>query len=289
MMKVVHIGFPKTATTFLQRNVFPQLPARFRYFDERVSAGVFAPLIHEDDTIFDSPGHQQQFAAAWGNDSTLFSYESLTGLHYQTGFVNRTLIARRLRMLGFERVIITIRNQFDVLESAYKEYVKNGGVLKFADYAVFAPGKPRYLYPQYYDYQPIYRLYAEIFGKSNVLVLQHELLTEASFVRDLCRFLEVDELSVDSRVRVNTSLSAAKTEALRLINHLTYNSYRPSHLISKRFSTALFHRVLRKAPLANGSASCLDGRSRAEIAAYYHEANKRLAQDAGITLASSYP
>lgn len=288
-MKVVHIGFPKTATTFLQRSVFPRLPARFRYFDEHTSAAFFAPLINEDDTIFDAGALQQRIAAAWGNESTLFSYEPLTGLHHQTGFVNRTLIAQRLRRFGFERAIITIRNQFDVLESAYKEYVKNGGVLRFTDYVVFAPGRTRYLYPQYYDYEPIYRLYADTFGKSNVLVLQYERLGEASFVRELCGFLGVDEISVEKGERVNRSLSTTKTKALRVINHFTYNSYRPSHLISRRISTGLFHGLLTKLPLLNGGESCLDQPTRAAIAAFYHESNARFARDAGIALSSEYP
>ena len=88
--------------------------------------GANFPARHEhDDTIFDADNLAARLEQACsGRRHALFSYEPLTGLEYRSAFVNRTLIATRLRRLGFERVIITIRNQFDVLESAYKQYVR---------------------------------------------------------------------------------------------------------------------------------------------------------------------
>ena len=289
-MKVVHIGFPKTATSFLQKTIFPQLSRDFKYFNNEASSALFPPLTNYDDTIFDSKGLRQQFVRACkGHRKALFSYELLTGLHHQTGFVNRTLIAKRLRELGFERVIITIRNQFDALESTYKQYVESGGVLEFDDYISFDLNKPRYLYPEYFDYYSIYRLYAEKFGQPNVLVLQYENLQNASFLDDIFSFLDIKPFDVNFGDAINPSLSYQKTRILRLINHMTYNSFRPSHLISKRISTAFFYRRLSRIPFLNGRKTFLNPHKRKLIASFYRESNEKLQKNAGITLSSDYP
>ena len=289
-MRVVHVGFPKTATTFLQTRVFSRLPLSFAYFDKWTSAPLFAPLMDHDDTLFDAHALANRLQAAWQDrEKCLFSYEPLTGLHYQSGFVNRTQIARRLKDAGFDRAIITIRNQFDALDSAYRQHVKSGGVLKFDDYVQFDRAKAQYLYPEYFDYASIYGLYASTFGRGNVLVLQHENLHTAAFREELCRFLEIERIDVDAAAPVNVSLSRAKTAALRLINHLTYNAYRPSHLVSRRLSTDFFHRRLAAIPFWNDRRSFVDPAKRQVVAAFYQGSNRRLQDDAKIVLAPEYP
>ena len=162
-MKVIHIGFPKTATTFLQKNIFTQLPHDFKYFNKEASSKFFKPIMDYDDSVLEFRIIKNSIEKAWqGQKNVLFSYEPLTGLHYQSAFVNRTLIANRLRDLGFKRVIMTIRNQFDALESTYKQYIKSGGVMKFDDYISFDEHKAKYLYPEYFDYYPIYKLYGNL-------------------------------------------------------------------------------------------------------------------------------
>jgi hypothetical protein len=47
--------------------------------------------------------------------------------------------------------------------------------------------------------------------------------------------------------------------------------------------------VLAQAPLLNARRSFLDARTREAVAAFYHEPNKRLQDDAGIALSSAYP
>lgn len=288
-MRVVHIGYPKTGTTFLQRHVFPQL-ADYAFFGVEASGPLFTPLMHHDDTIFDGAALERRIdEVCRGCDNVLFSYEPLTGLEYRTGFVNRTLIAKRLLRLGFERVIITIRNQFDVLESTYKQYVQSGGVLKLDRYLTFNESETRYLYPQYFDYFSIHRLYAEIFGGSNVLLLQFEHLREPSFMETLSAFCGTTLPHVAAAETVNPSLSRGKTALLRLINHATYNAYRPSHLLSARISTSFFHRLLAAVPFGNGRGSLLDAATRAKIAAYYSDSNTRLAKAARVDLSPEYP
>ena len=149
--------------------------------------------------------------------------------------------------------------------------------------------KPRYLYPEYFDYYPIYRLYAEKFGQPNVLVLQYENLQNASFLDDLFSFLDIKPFDINFDDAINPSLSYQKTRMLRLINHMTYNSFRPSHLISKKISTAFFYRRLSRIPFFNSRKTFLNPHKRKTIASFYKESNERLQKNAGITLSSDYP
>ena len=52
-MRVVHIGFPKTASVFLQTNVFPALHADYAFLDKSTCALAFGPVLNHDDSIFD--------------------------------------------------------------------------------------------------------------------------------------------------------------------------------------------------------------------------------------------
>jgi hypothetical protein len=222
----VHIGFPKTATTFLQTEVFPRFARPgFTYVPLEACARLFASLIHDDDEIYDGDVTAERVREeAGGAKLSLFSYEALTGHAHPTGSSNRTQIARRLRQLGFDRVLISIRNQFDVLESAYKQYLSGGGVLPFRDYVTFDPSETTYLDPRYYDYHPLYCLYTSLFGFSNVLVLQQERLREPEFLGRLTSFLCAESSTVDWRAHPNQSPSYEKLTLLRLLNRAARGS-----------------------------------------------------------------
>jgi hypothetical protein len=290
-VKAVHIGFPKTATKFLQASVFTRLASRaFAYVPLDQSARLFASLIDDDDSIYDSATTTVRVLECAGESETvLFSHEALTGHHYRCGFVNRSQIARRLKQVGFDRVLITIRNQFDALESAYKQYLASGGVLKFRDYIALDVSTTRYFDPRYFDYHLIYDLYASTFGPSNVLVLQYERLREPAFLDALTGFLCASSIAVEWDVPVNESLSFEKMAFLRLCNRFTYSSLMPSSLLSKRVSTGAVHRLLSRLPFGNRDRSFQDVGTRASVARFYADSNRRLADAACLTLTSAYP
>jgi hypothetical protein len=290
-VRAVHIGFPKTATTFLQTAVFPRLESPgFAYVPHESSIRLFASLIDDDDTIYDLEMTAERVReCAQESEAVLFSYEGLTGHHYRSGFMNRSQIARRLKQIGFDRVLITIRSQFDALESAYKQYIKGGGVLRFCDYVTFDASKTRYLDPRYFDYHLIHDLYASTFGPSNVLVLQYERLREPEFLEALKGFLSVRTTTLEWGALSNKSLSFEKMSLLRVCNHFTYSGLRPSSLFSKRVSTSAVHRILRRLPFGNSDRSFHDEGTRASVARFYADSNRRLAESARITLAAAYP
>jgi len=290
-VRAVHIGFPKTATTFLQTRVFPRLARPgFGYVPQAVCARLFRPLLDDDDSIYDSVAVRKSVEQlSLGSEGVLFSFEGLTGHPYGSGFVNRSLAARRLKDLGFDRVVITIRNQADALDSAYRQHIRSGGVLRFREYVSFDPTQSSHLDARYFDYHLAYDLYASMFGPSHVLVLQYERLHEPEFVTSLAGFLAVEPIVLDGSVITNKSLSPEKTVVLRLFNHFLSSPLRPSSLVPRRLSNALVHGALDRVPFGNSGRSFHDAASRSAVEHFYAASNRRLEHSAGLTLTGDYP
>jgi len=298
-MNVIHIGFPKTATSLLQQHVFNQLSDRVNFVNDEDAKNLFYRLFNEDDSLLDSWGVQNAFKKICDQKApiNLFSYEFLTGVHHQTRFMNRTLIAKRLKVIGFHKIIISIRNQFDILESTYKQYVKDGGVLNFSEFINFKGTDSKNYFPvhyfclDYYDYYRIIKLYSDLFGFNNLCVLQYEDLKKEQFIRKLAKFLEIPDRSLSLEDHVNQSLPKREIQILRIINHFTYSVYRPSHLISKKISTRFFYRLLNRIPKSTSSKkkTFITNELRSFILSYYKHTNKKLADEYNLDLDDSYP
>jgi len=246
---ICHIGFPKTGTTFLQKKVFPNIK-NVNY----LAGGKIKQLLHDvvqkDDSFYNKFKTRAQLIQLHNSNlNMLFSNEQLTGHHIKTEFPNRTQIARRLKAAGVNKIIITIRNQSDVLESSYKQYIKSGGVLKISKFFDLNNNLNPILYIDYFNYVKIIELYSEIFGLENVKILQFEDIfsKNTTFYNQLASFLKVENIDFKNspELKVNKSLSNFSTKLLRVINHFTYHSYSPSSLISKKLSSVFFYKTLR--------------------------------------------
>lgn len=232
--RIVHIGYPKTATSFLQSDVFPYFKD-IGYFDFYQSREIFQDLQKQSTLHYTGDSIKKHVAQ---NPNSLYSYEWLVG-YPAKGYFNYE-IAHRLKDAGFDKIIIGIRDKWAMIESMYRQYVHHGGVMRMKHYL------NDYFDMSYLDYDKLIELYKELFGKENVLVYKHEDLKSDydGVVRALTEFVgaELTE-SLPSRTR-HKSLCSTSIKILRLINHCTYNRYRPSHLISKRITTWKFKRLL---------------------------------------------
>ncbi|MEP0986900.1 sulfotransferase domain-containing protein [Ekhidna sp.] len=249
--RIVHIGYPKTGSTFLQLEVFPSIPG-INYVDYRTCVKLFSDLIYLDDLDYDSGKAALNFAELNGVKPTLYSQEALSGPPFTFKGLNRSSIPVRLKDIGFNKIIVTIRNQIDIIDSLYRQYIYQGGVMKFADFIDLDRKwnhQLRAFNLDYLKFDSLIKCYQEEFGKSNVLILPLELLKEDQtlFLTKLCRFLNVDDLNVDLLGRSNESLSNLSTNILRIINHFTFNSQRPNQLITNRINTQIIKKIFQVA------------------------------------------
>jgi len=122
---VIHIGYPKAASTWLKHNLFP-LSTRFKLADEE---DVVDHIIRPNALTFDPDQHKMYFDSKYG-DNILLSESMLSGSLIMTGnngVYTKEICTRLKAIFPDAQIIIFIRNQIDIIVSSYLEYIKKGG------------------------------------------------------------------------------------------------------------------------------------------------------------------
>lgn len=176
----VHIGLPKTATTFLQQNIFPNI---------------------------DGINYIGQKEFLWENlelekGKNLISHEGLSGNAYVNTLQDRLILFHGLKGL-FEcpKIIVATREKENIIKSLYSQYIKKGGAVKFS---VF---RERMLKNAKYDYDLLQKHLHSIFGEKNVYIYSFETFknTPHKIIQDICKFMSVKVPEYQMEIR-NTSL-----------------------------------------------------------------------------------
>ncbi|UCH15518.1 MAG: hypothetical protein JSV22_06025, partial [Bacteroidales bacterium] len=122
---IIHIGYPKTATSWLQKEFFP----RASNLTVANRKHIFRKIIEPYDFIIN-----YDEIRAWINKNysgkVLFSDHGFTGTNHSFGIRNYLIRenAYRLNKIFPEaKIIIFIRNQPDIIASTYLQYLKAGG------------------------------------------------------------------------------------------------------------------------------------------------------------------
>ncbi len=246
--QIIHIGFPKTGTTYLQENVLPYLDVTFEGF--KSSASVLGKLVYADPLDYDIEEIIQKIKLNQSDKPHLYSFENLTGSPFYYKGLNRSTIPQKLKELGFSKVVITIRNQMSAIDSYYRQYVVQGGTLGFRSFLDLdnqRPWQSKFFNMNYLKYDILLRRYCDVFGAENVLVISQEELrkSEEKCIASLTHFLGVKlKERTNPRKSENVSLTNLSLRILRFMNHFTYSSISPHHLISSRFSNTTFFKFL---------------------------------------------
>jgi len=199
---IIHVGVSKTGTSTLQEEVFPAHEGiDFRFWPAegdipQLYDCLYADTIYDDEARFEACA---QAIAESHRDATgpvLYSREHLTHQRYEKG----VMAARLRRLFGKARIVITIRNQFDWIESSY---IWDQNILR-TPWQGLPPSMEGYLAGQWKerwrsrlssgDFGVIVRRYVELFGRENVCVLPfEEFVGEPDLFADrLFGFLGVD-------------------------------------------------------------------------------------------------
>ncbi|MBL4670178.1 MAG: sulfotransferase domain-containing protein, partial [Flavobacteriales bacterium] len=116
----IHIGMPRTGTTFLQRKVFPNIDGfqayslPYSHYNE-----AFHKMIYMDDSLYDENEFKHEIAQLKG-DNIILSNENFIGQSLFYHHSNRTRIAQRLhKAMPNATIILYLRNQLDLLKSLY--------------------------------------------------------------------------------------------------------------------------------------------------------------------------
>ena len=121
---IIHIGYHKSASTFLQEEVFARLPVNYLFFE-----GLDRQVLHIVESEKE-PDHEAVYS--WINrelakrypdnnkEITVLSHEELSGHPHGYNKFSSFTTANNLRTLfPMARILIIVRNQFDYIASLY--------------------------------------------------------------------------------------------------------------------------------------------------------------------------
>jgi len=235
---LVHIGYHKTGTTFLQKEVFrhPGLP--FNLIDRRQ---VQREIIRKSMFFFEPDQTRSILTEKFCPDRiNVISDEDLLGSPHSGGYNSYDNLLKIKQLFPNAKILIGIREQKDIILSSYKQYIKTIGTLSLKKY--LTPFKRRCFMAEFdlllFCYDKIINTYMSAFGKENVLVLPYELMkvNPEAYSVQLFKFLKLDnkEISkIDFKKRPNTSNLNLTLEAKRLYNILfTKTRENPHGLLS---------------------------------------------------------
>jgi hypothetical protein len=313
MTLLVHIGFHKTATTWLQEHLFAAPGTGFSvvapdgrdclYFGWELICGRGWEAYREGrlETPFDfdparARRHLEELVARQ-TGVPVISNEDLSGHIWSGGFAKRE-IADRLHAVAPEaKILITIREQASLILSSYDHFLWCGGLASLSAYlSTYNEFQVPLFNRSHLLYDRTVAYYRRLFGHAQVLVLPFEDFRDRPqrFLRQLTDFagvspVDLARLGHETRANHNGPKVAAAHHWLRPLNLLGS----PNNL-NGRFafgSTRLWRGAVKglshavPAALARGR----ERRARATVARLlgdtYAASNARLAMLTGIDLA----
>lgn len=303
LIPLIHIGFPKTGTTWLQHEFFPFVKNIDFVRREAVSEILVKPNTFEWEKDF----AHEYFLKREGKQIVICDEMLVGGM--DAGFGNGAFIkevgARLKDTFNQAQIILFIRNQHSMIASAYYQYVRTGGnysINKFLRrrgmFRLFIQELSLFSF-DFFKYDQVISYYKELFGENNVDVYLYE-----EFLENKCLFLnkfkqkynfdvDIDSLNMDvkrnNRYRINlmrlAKLSNSFTHSNTLLKYYIMNvpkMYVVSHKIYQKLNK---YRIFGKFP----SDIKLLGKSNYDfISDFYKESNRNLIEKHGLESIKKY-
>lgn len=293
----VHAGFAKTGTTTLQQSLFSQ----HSQIDYLGKPYITEPMAAEmDDLIFrDSLAPSPSMDVTRKNISNnsdgrvkLLSDERLVSF---SKVRDGGLVARRLKgILGCKRVLFTIRNQWDILKSAYLSGGRllfhapephSGLFVGFREWLMFSRKNLGKSFLKNIDYSHIIEYYSCLFGRKNVCILLFEEMAAQPdlFLENLCHFLGIDFSEAMERMKgshENRSIEMVQLDFERFKSRL----FHAGKSVFAYRAARLLHRV--KSVFSNPAQQTLifPEEMKKWLGDYYKSGNQKLAESFNLPL-----
>ena len=279
MKNLFHIGYHKTATTWFQKKFYPLLK-NYNQVDRSKIRDFFYENKYQD---FSSKKNQ------------IFCDEELSGNIHNGAYLGLLSenIATKISKFENPKVIIFIRNQYDIIVSSYLQYIKEGGNYSFSRYIEhkeFERSNRSSLFSfKHFDYKNLIHKYQSLIGKENVYIyLFEDFITDqelfiSSFIKD--HNLEIDLNKVDFK-KNNNSYSYVSLFFARIINSFSRkNVLYKYYIIHLPFVYEYAREILRRIKIFPvRSRSFLNDEFRQIINKKYSDSNKSIAKEYNLDL-----
>lgn len=229
---LIHIGYHKTGTTWLQARLFSNKALGFGMVPGNVVHERIVrphPLQFSPADSLNAVQSELDKISAEGL-APVISWERLSGNPHSGGFDNKEIADRLAGFFPCAKVVIVVREQVDSILSCYYQYVKIGGQASLKDY-VNPPKRWSERIPMFrldnFKYALLIGYYEQLFGSENVLVMPYETFRSEpiDFAKTILDFAganvsqsEIEKLPFTEIV--NRSLSPIELEVKRRLNFL---------------------------------------------------------------------
>jgi len=302
---LIHIGYHKTGTSWLQRFLFRNPKAGFfstgKATDSPVNRLVAThPLdFRADAAIVDFAGPIDEIRRR--GLLPVVSLERLSGHPFSGGYDSKDIAHRLAEVFPAGRVLVVIREQQDMIVSTYKQYIRAGGALplaRFLDPPVYRRPRTTHFDLRHFEYHRLLRAYVGLFGHGRVLALPYERLKgdPLGFVQAIVQFSgarpeagALEALPFDQRP--NLAAQTASVHVSRLLNRW---------FVATDINPAPILPWAGRGPLSVASAAALDrivpagvqlkldrrirATVREVVQGRYHESNLQSARIMGVDL-----
>lgn len=231
---IVHIGYHKTATTWFQNHVWPNIKSHDFIPRHTAQKALLAPPgmhfdIDQARMVLETGARQRPVIISEENFS---GYIHNGGMH---GLIGPETARRIHALLPNAQIVVFIRNQVDIVRASYCQYVSGGGTYSLSRYldthgsargALNRPYKVPAFEWEHFEFDRLIAFYDLLFGPENVHVYPYEELAQpADLLRKMGRDLSI-EFPADLKMAqgVNRSLSAMALRVLRFVNLFTRQS-----------------------------------------------------------------
>ncbi|SFM32089.1 hypothetical protein [Salibacterium qingdaonense] len=294
----VHIGFHKTATSFLQRCIYPNLSS-VRYLKYgKLKQELYDLRLKKlsDERIQEI---REKVDSFYKRKPLLISYEGLSGSPFsQKRSKSNIRVLEDIRRVFPEEeydvhIIVGIREQVNLLTSLYVQYVHQGGVNKPERHL---QNLERQGILDHYHYEYYLDKVRELFGDNHYYVLIYEHFKNDMDARmlDLLQYMGEEEIPPYENEQINRSYGTLQMAIGRRANHLFKTKLHPKGLIPSNPSPIKGKISPRKVLQSKLSFKLhykryhLPGELENELKARYVESNRDLQQRYNLNLPDIY-
>jgi len=300
---VIHIGFPKTGTTTHQNHLFSKhsqiVYLGKPYQNEHFKTGMHN-LVMQESTIYRSPSLKEYVDSHLsGIDDQkkkvfLVSDEIMVSV---SKVRDKGVVAQRVKEVFSPcKILITLRNQLEILKSSYISGCRllinvpgkyRGRFVGFEEWLEFSYENFNRSHIGNFIFFNTVDYYAQLFGKSNVLVLLFEefIHNKKEYINKLSDFLNID--GDESLQLIKTSHDNERIEQSRLDFEHMVGSHLPigqNRLISGTAKLYyFFYKVLGKGKNKKAKVGIPD-HWLARLKNFYREGNRKLVQNFNLPL-----
>jgi hypothetical protein len=305
MSVLIHIGYHKTGTNWLQRQFFSDPATGYHWLGKRPGSHPVRRFVRDRPFEFDAASVQAALdpLLAEAREAGLvpvISLERLSGSALSGGYDSREIAERLHQVFPEGRILVAVREQRSMIVSTYKGYLQQGGTAPL-EHFLDPPRSRGVRVPlfdaRYLEYDRLVAYYRSLFGTDRVLALAFDQFLEdgRGYVERIAAFTGrpvpedvLDRLPYGHRENVRTT-SIATLAVVRHLNRLgPRTDVNPVPLAESKLAARLADRLVRTDPLGDRSKTA-EERHRRRVDEWadgrYAASNARLAELIGVDLA----